>query len=191
MDAVSLAHADGVGRNQFGSDADRGRARLNEVRGGLLVDPAGRDHPDLRQRGFERVDVLISTHRTAGENLDEVGAGHPGVDDLRGRERAGNGGDALGRRELDHAAVQPRRGNELRTRFDAARGGRGIEYRAGADEQARGFLDQSCDQIDRARHGHGDFDDGNAAGRHFMRGEERVLAVGDADGGDNPNLADA
>ena len=74
--------------DQFAAHAARARSRLQELADGFQVHAAGRHHLDLRKRPFQRLDVLRAADIAARENLDRVGAGFPGGQDLGRRQRA-------------------------------------------------------------------------------------------------------
>src|SRR5271165_1172285 len=76
-DPFCLAPLNGLGWNQFGADPNRGSTCQNETGGRLLVHPPGSDQRDLRQSGVQRLNVIVTPDRPAGEDLDEVSASAP------------------------------------------------------------------------------------------------------------------
>ena len=85
MDALILAAADCVLGQQLRTDADGGGAGPNKIDSRILVHAAGGDKQDLRQRQFQRTDVLISSHGRGREDLHIIGAGLPRGDHFGGR----------------------------------------------------------------------------------------------------------
>ena len=120
----------------------------------------------MREGREERLEITRAAHRGAGKDLDVVGAGAMGGDDLSGRERAGNGELAGGLGGGDHFRMQAGADDELGAGLDGLFGFFGGGHGAGAEQELRIVLLQFAQQVDRAGDGHGDFDDGDAAGDH-------------------------
>ena len=82
-----VARGHGLGLDQRAAHAQAAGARLQERLGGREVDPAGRHHPDLRQGAAQRLEIGRAAE-VGREDLDHVGPGLPGGDDLGRRQGA-------------------------------------------------------------------------------------------------------
>ena len=85
----------GFGIHEVSSDAEGKGPGFEEVFGGGDRNAAGGDELDLGERGFDALEVGGSAHCRRREDLDDVGSGLPGGDDLGGGEGAGKRGDGV------------------------------------------------------------------------------------------------
>ena len=106
---------------------------MDEFRGGFEVHSAGRNHGDLRQWGFEGLDVFWSADGPARENLYEVAAGSPGSDHFGWGERSRHHELAKTPGLRDRVWIEARTYDELRSCVNAMLSGFGIEHSSSTD----------------------------------------------------------
>ena len=78
-------------------------------------------------------------------------------------------------RKVDDLKIEPRRGQEGRSRIQAAARRFHAKQRAGAHKNPGVMARQFANDLDGARDGHGHFDDGNGALADRFRGKQGVL----------------
>src|ERR1700682_537109 len=167
-----------LGLHQFAADAQRNSAGFDEFSRSIQVDAARRNKKNLRKRAFQRLDVFRAPHLAAGENLDKIRAGFPSGYDLRGCQCPGHHQLPFPYCTLDGLKVEPRTDQKLCTGIETAARRFSVEDSSRSNEDVRSSaLGEFADDVDSAGHGHGDFDDRNAALTHsfssnssFMRG---------------------
>ena len=170
-----------------------GRAGLDEVGRGLQVDAARGDEVDLGQGRLQGLDVAGAAQGAAGEDLDHVGARLPGRHHLGRGERARHD---RARRSAGSRRWWPAFSAGLTTNCAPARmqaravsGSSTVPAPTTASAPKR--RPRSSIRRDRARHGHGDLEDGDAAGADGVDGPDRLVRGLGAHHGHDADLADA
>jgi hypothetical protein len=76
--------------DQFAPDRDRARTGLEKVGRRVKVHTTGRDHLDLRERSFQRLDVLGAADSAGGKHFHDVRSRLPCGQHFGGRQSAGH-----------------------------------------------------------------------------------------------------
>src|ERR1035438_2715661 len=115
-----LAAFDGILVNQVPPDAQRHRARTNEIQGVHLIHTAGSNQWDVREGPLESLDVGGAAVRKARKDLHEIGTSLPGGRNLGGRQGAREDHHPAPQRKVDDLKIESRRGQEDRAGIQAA-----------------------------------------------------------------------
>jgi hypothetical protein len=143
----------------------------------------------VREWGEQRAEIAGAAHGRAGKDFYVIRSGFPGGDDFSGSERAGDG-------ELpalfccgDDRWVETGADDEFSAGVDGGFGLVGSGDGAGTEQElACVFTLEFGEESDGAWDGHGDFNDGDAAGDH---GFDDGVGLGGVAGAENGNEADA
>ena len=188
---VGAVKKHGFAGNELLANAESGGPGEKIMSGGLLRDAATGDQGNIGKGAAEGADVIVTANERAGENLDEIGAGFPGVENFGGRECAGHHDNVgiLGD-HFDGGDVESGTADELGSSVDASLRRLHVRDGAGAEDDAGDAADNFADHIDGARNRHGDFDDGNATVSDFFDCETSICAGGSTDDRDKSDLLD-
>src|SRR5947208_6265127 len=109
--------------NQLTAHAQRRRAGQDVVESRPLIHSSRSYQGNLRERRFQRPDVMVAAKCRTGKNLDEVRAGFRHLDDLAGCQSAGNDEYAFAASKLHHFVNEPGARQEFRSGSHRALGG--------------------------------------------------------------------
>ena len=84
MGLLFVANPNGLGRQKFRADAERGGTGRDKIPDSELVDTAGGNHRNLSEGHLQCTDVTVSAVDRAREDLHKVGAGSPCRDHFGG-----------------------------------------------------------------------------------------------------------
>src|SRR6516165_3362301 len=188
--AISLPPLNGLGWNQFCAHSDRCGSGQNIVAGGLLVYASGCDQSYLGQGGVERLDVLVSVERSAGEDLDEIAAGTPSRHDFGRRQCSWKNRHVLLCGKFDNRRIERWGREEACSCVDTLPSSLSIEHGTRANRDFCLRTAKVGDQLHRSRNGHGDFYDRDSAMRNGLCREMSVVSRPDSDGGYDADFPD-
>src|SRR5579862_2111249 len=177
-DPIALATPDGFLMNEVAPDPHGVGAGRDEVGNRGLIDPPGGDERDRRERTAERADVAGSAHCRTGENFHEIRARFPGSCDLRRGTGAGKHHDILFQGKIDDLEIQSGGREKPGAGVQTTACHLYVQNRAGACDQVRAAGGQTVDDFHGSGNRHRDFDDGNPAAAHRLRGEHGILGGG-------------
>ena len=118
----------------------------------------------LRQRRLKCAQIFWPTNRAARKNFYNIRARSPGSDNFCGRQCSGEDRDALLLARFNSLKIERRTNHKLRACTNAHLRRFRIEHGACAHENLVTItLTEFIDDIDCARYGHRDFENGNAS----------------------------
>src|SRR5215472_15057192 len=188
--AISLPPLNGLSGNQFCTHSDRCGSGQNIVAGGLLVYTSSCDQSYLGQGGVERLDVLVSVERSAGEDLDEIAAGTPGRHYLGRCQCSRQDRHVLLRGKFHHRGIERWSREEACSCVDTLPCSLSIEHGTRSNRDLCLRTAKVGDQLHCSRYGHGDFYDRDSTMRNRLCREMSVVSRPDSDGGYDANLPD-
>lgn len=175
-DAVGFMEQHGFAGDEFFADTKCGGSCKQVVGGVLLRDAATGHERNIRKRPPKRPDVAIRANQRTRKELHEIRAGFPAQQNLCRGHRSGHHDDIRILGDKFHGGeVEGGAANELNASIDAAASGVDVKNGSSTENDAGHMLDDISNHLDRARNGHGDFDEGNATMRNFFDREARIF----------------
>ncbi len=185
--------------HQFAADGHRARAGLQEFACCLQIHTTGRNHQNMGQWAFQRLDILRATHGVRGKNFHHVSAGFPRGQHLCRCQGTRANHLRISLRHLDGGKLQRGSHKELGAGKHAHARSLGIENGARTEHNPdTKLIRQFFQNFDGAGNRHGHFGSPNATFiNSFYRSDSRFSSRGSdhrhyADFGDEcKNLLDS